>query len=235
MIIYGSHLPEPLAIRSELFRHPTTSVVAMNQVPDTRVSLILRLRDRDDVAAWHRFVALYQPVIYRMARRRGWQHEDAVDFVQEVLLAVARAVGSWDPSGPGRFRSWLFRVLRSKLVDQLRRRSKLAIGTGGSSMAVWIQQQPDPQADLSAEIEQECRRQLFVRAAAQVRAHVRDTTWQAFWSTSIDGQAVEHVANRLGLTVGAVYIARSRVLARLREAVQSFENPLTGERNHAMR
>ncbi len=141
----------------------------MSHVPDTRVSLILRLRDRDDVAAWHRFTMLYEPVIYRMARRRGWQHEDARDLVQDVLMAVARAVGSWDPSGPGRFRSWLFRVLRNRLVDQLRRRPHLPIGQGGSSMAFRMQQQADPQADLSAEIEREYRRQLFWRAAQQVR------------------------------------------------------------------
>ncbi len=207
----------------------------MSQVPDTRVSLILRLRNPDDVAAWHRFVTLYEPVIYRIVRRRGWQHEDAVDTVQDVFLAVARAVGSWDPSGQGRFRSWLFRVLRSKLVDQLRRRQQRTIGRGGSSMALWIQQQPDPQAELSAEIEHEYRRELFQRASLQVQGQVQATTWQAFWRTSVDGQPVEHVARQLGLTAGAVYIVRSRVLTRLREYVQSCEDPLPGSHNHALR
>ena len=183
----------------------------MSQVPDTRVSLILRLRNPDDVAAWHRFVTLYEPVIYRVARRRGWQHEDAVDTVQEVFLAVARAVGSWDPAGEARFRSWLFQVLRSKLVDQLRRRQQRTIGRGGSSMALWMQQQPDPQAELSAEIEYEYRRELFQRASFKVQGQVHESTWQAFWRTSVDGQSAEHVAGQLGLTVGAVYIAQSRV------------------------
>jgi RNA polymerase sigma-70 factor (ECF subfamily) len=197
----------------------------MSQVPDTRVSLILRLRNRDDVAAWHHFVSLYEPVIYRVARRRGWQHEDARDLVQDVLMAVARAVGSWDPTGSGRFRSWLFRVLQNRLVDQFRRRGSLATAMGGSSMALRIQQHADPQEHLSAEIEQEYRRQVFLRAADQVRQQVQSTTWQAFWRTSVDGESVEDTARELEMTVGAVYIARSRVLARLRQLVQHLDQP----------
>lgn len=197
----------------------------MSLIPDTRVSLILRLRDREDVAAWHHFVSLYEPVIYRMARRRGWQHEDARDLVQDVLLAVARAVGSWDPSGPGRFRSWLFRILQNRLIDQFRRRNALATGSGGSSMAIQIQQHADPQVDLPTEIEQEYRRELFLRAADQVRHQVLPTTWRAFWRTSVDGEPAERTAQELGTTVGAVYLARSRVLMRLRQCVQLLEQP----------
>ena len=196
----------------------------MSQIPDTRVSLILRLRDRDDVAAWHHFVSLYEPVIYRMARRRGWQHEDACDLVQEVLLAVARAVGSWDPAGPGRFRSWLFRILQNRLIDQFRRRNALAIGNGGSSMAIQIQQHPDPQLDLSAEIEQEYRRELFLRAADQVRRQVQPTTWQAFgarvWTESRrKGRRTSWESRSVRST------SRSRVLMRLRQCVQLLEQP----------
>src|ERR1700719_4533420 len=88
----------------------------MAEIPPTRASLLVRLRDPRDEAAWAEFVDLYAPLIYGYARKQGLQDADAVDLSQEVVSAVAAAVGrlEYDP-GRGTFRRWLFTIVRRKL------------------------------------------------------------------------------------------------------------------------
>ena len=195
----------------------------MSRLPDTRQSLILRLRDHADSVAWKQFAELYEPVIYRVARRFGLQDADAVETIQMVLMSVARAVQNWEPAGPASFRTWLLRIVRNKLIDHLRKKSRTAAVSGGSSIHEHLQQYPDPAASISATIEHEYRRELFHQAAMQVQTQVQAATWSAFWLTSMDGINVQKVAASLGTTPGAVHLARSRVLARLRSFVESRE------------
>lgn len=196
----------------------------MTFVPNTQHSLILRLRDHADSVAWRRFVELYEPVIYRVARRYGFQDADALEATQVVLISVAKAVQDWDPTGRAPFRSWLLRIVRNKLIDHFRRSPRAAIGPGGTSVQRRMQQTPDPADGLSAIIDEdyrrELRRELLHRAACEVQEHVQPSTWEAFWQTTIGGKRISDVARELGISVGAVHIARSRVLARLRQHVE---------------
>jgi RNA polymerase sigma-70 factor (ECF subfamily) len=191
--------------------------------PDTRASLILRLPDATDITAWDEFVAIYEPLVLRLAKRRGFQHADAEGLVQEVLLAVSRSVDRWTPDPKrGRFRDWLFRIARNLMVNFLTRRKHRSLGTGDSGIAALLEQECDPASNESALFDLEYRREVFRWAASQVRQSVKPTTWDAFWQTSIECRPIPEVAEQLGMTVGSVYIARSRVMAQLRQCAERF-------------
>jgi RNA polymerase sigma-70 factor (ECF subfamily) len=197
----------------------------MAEFPPTRASLLLRLRDPRDAAAWAEFVDRYTPVIYGYLRKQGLQDADAADLAQEVLAAVAGAVGrlEYDPAR-GAFRNWLFTVVRRKLANWRRgRRTRPEAGNDTSTQQL-LKEHPAPDGG-AAVWEAEWQRQLFGWACDQVRREVTDATWQAFWRTAVDGQPGKRVAADLGLTLTAVYHARSRVLARLKELVRSAQEP----------
>jgi RNA polymerase sigma factor (sigma-70 family) len=195
----------------------------MTLSPETRPSLLVRIRDAADREAWRQFVDLYAPLVYRFARRRGLQDADAADLTQDVLQAVARGCGrlEYDPLR-GSFRAWLFTVARNRLNTFLKQRERRR-QRAGESVEALPEEPAAPTADEAALWEQEYQQRLFDWAADQVRGHFQDRTWQAFWQTAVEGQSPSAVAEALGMSVGAVYIARSRVLARLREQVQLLE------------
>jgi RNA polymerase sigma-70 factor (ECF subfamily) len=193
-------------------------------IPETRNSLILRLPDKTDVEAWDQFVSIYEPLVYRLARAKGFQDADARDVTQEVLVAVTRAVERWEPERErGRFRDWLFCIARNLMINFLTRRMHRPIGSGDSGIAELLAQQVDPDSEASSTFDWEYRREVFHWAAAQVQKQVKPSTWQAFWRTSVDVRPIAEVAAELEMTVGAVHIARSRVLGRLRDVVRRFE------------
>jgi RNA polymerase sigma-70 factor (ECF subfamily) len=197
----------------------------MAEIPPTRASLLLRLRDRGDDAAWREFVDLYGPLVYGFARKQGLQHADAADVGQEVLRAVAGAVSrlEYDPQR-GSFRNWLFTVVRNKLSNWRRARRRRPCDCDDSAAEVLLEQCPAP-AHQEAEWEAEWEQRVFAWACAEVRRDVSEKTWQAFWRTAIEDQPGKQVAADLGMSVAAVYLAHSRVLARLKERVRSAQEP----------
>jgi RNA polymerase sigma-70 factor (ECF subfamily) len=196
----------------------------MGDAPATRPSLLIRLRDRRDHPAWSQFVDVYQPLIHGFARKHGLQDADAADLAQEVLRAVATAIErlDYDP-GRGSFRGWLFTVVRNKLRSFLDARRRQVQGSGDSGVEELLRQQPTP-PDAEDLWEQQYDRRLFTWAAEQVRATVQETTWQAFWRTAVEGQAGQDVARQLNMSVAAVYLAKSRVMARLKEYVRQIQD-----------
>jgi RNA polymerase sigma factor (sigma-70 family) len=196
----------------------------MAEVPPTQPSLIVRIRDAGDAEAWAQFVRVYAPVIYRYARGRGLQDADAADLSQDVLRSVAVAVRRFDYDRErGRFRGWLFTLAHHRLRDWVGRNHRQVQGTGDSGVKALLDQQPagDP---AEAAWQEEYERQLFRVAAERVRACVEDSTWRAFWLTSVEGQNGRQVAEALGVSQAAVYLAKSRVLVRLRQEIRHLED-----------
>jgi RNA polymerase sigma-70 factor (ECF subfamily) len=196
----------------------------MADVPDTRPSLLVRIRDARDGQAWSQFVDLYAPLIYGFLRKHGLQDADAADLTQEVLRAVAGSARrlEYDPTR-GPFRGWLFTVVRNKLRNFLTARNRHEQPSGGSAALAWLEDQPGSDESQGAQWDQEYEQRLFHWAADQVRGDFQDTTWQAFWQTAVQGRGPQEVGEQLGMSVGAVYIAKSRVLARLREQIQQVQ------------
>ncbi len=111
--------------------------------PATRRTLIVKLRDPADAGAWREFVDLYQPLVYRLARRRGLQDADAHDLCQEVFRTVARAIERYDlDPGRGRFRGWLSRITRNLLINFLTRGPSRIRGSGSTSIQELLEARP---------------------------------------------------------------------------------------------
>jgi RNA polymerase sigma-70 factor (ECF subfamily) len=152
------------------------------------------------------------------------QDADAREVMQDLLMAVSGSIDRWDPAKErGSFRGWLRRVARNLVINWSKQRQRRAIATGGSDMQAMLDRLPDDSDPKTVEFDQELRRALFRRAAEQVRGEVQPATWQAFWETSIVSTSPADAAKRLGMTVGAVRVAKCRVLARLQAAVKEME------------
>lgn len=195
----------------------------MTHAPSTRDSLLLQVKDPEDREAWDEFVEIYQPVILRTAMARGLQDADAHDLSQQVLIAVAGAIGRWKREDQKvRFRHWLRRVTKNATINALTRGPK-DVARGGWSVLDRLVEIPANDNATEELMELEYRRELYLHAVEIVRENVNAATWEAFEMTVINDVAMEEAVERLGTTIGKVYAARSRVMRRLRVAVRKLE------------
>lgn len=188
--------------------------------PETRASLVLRLADPEDDLAWSEFLQVYEPMLFHLASRWGLQDADAREVVQETLLGVSKSIPQYrGRNHSGAFRGWLAAIARHKLADHLNRRKRQERGSGDTDVHRWLDQQACEGSSASVWDWQQ-KRQVFAWAAEKVRGQVSPATWQAFHRTTIRGESVNEVAADLGMRDGMIYVARSRVMARLRKAVE---------------
>ncbi len=191
--------------------------------PETRSSLLVQLADRENQQAWFEFVNLYQPVIYNYARRHGLQDSDAHDVVQGVLVRVARKAKTWNPDqSRGSFRGWLAVTVRNLAIDHFRVQKN-------RPQSLLDQHEV---AAATASFDWEHRRSLFHWAAERVQQEFHSPTWQAFWQTAVQNHPVTQVAADLNMSCGAIYVARSRVLARIRQLISQSEFDSSQEQHH---
>ncbi|HKB40951.1 MAG TPA: sigma-70 family RNA polymerase sigma factor [Gemmataceae bacterium] len=182
----------------------------------TSLGLLERVKARDPVA-WQRMVSLYGPLIDRWARQAGLQEADAADVRQEVLQAVDRAIDGFRRDRPGdTFRGWLKTITRNKVLDHLRRTRGGEAAVGGSDALKQMQQLPADAIPDSTEDAEEFG-QILRQALELIRTDFEERTWRAFWRVVIEEQEAAEVAAELGMSINAVYLAKGRVLARLRE------------------
>lgn len=185
---------------------------------DTSPSLLLRLRKGGSRADWDRVVDLYTPVLMTWATRAGLQHDDALDLVQEVMLTLLRKLPGFEYNPQQRFRAWLKTILMNKWRDRARR-SMASPEMNGERDLTEVAAGEDP-----AEIfwQEEHRQVLTRRALELMKADFKEETWRACWMTVVDGRNVAETATDLGISQNAVYIARHRVLLRLKAELMEF-------------
>jgi RNA polymerase sigma-70 factor (ECF subfamily) len=182
----------------------------------TSVSLLERLKRPTDESSWDRFAQLYAPLMFDWARRLGLQDADAADLVQDVFLVVVRKLPEFQYQ-PGRsFRGWLRTVLTNKWRDRPAAMHTLAAGREGLLAAL---------ADENGQAEEEeraYRHYLIGRTVELLRPEFSDPVWRAFTAYAVEGQPVEEVAQSAGLSVNSVYLAKSRVVSRLRRELSGL-------------
>ncbi len=175
-------------------------------------SLLLRLKSQQP-EAWQRLAELYGPVVMHWCLRARLQRVDSEDVVQEVFRTVAAKIESFHRENEGgTFRGWLWMVTRNKVGDHIRRSGRQPAATGGSDVQARLQQLEAASESSSFEVGT-----LYHSVLKSLRSEFREQTWEAFWQVVIDGLSPAVVADRLGTTPNAVYLAKSRVLRRIRE------------------
>lgn len=192
----------------------------MRDAPTTRYALLASLQSETSDRLWDDFVSIYEPAIYRFVRRLGTQDADAREIAQDVLMNVQQSAQGRDLP-PKHFRRWLARIARNRTIDLLRKQKRYShlIQQAASVVA---QEAPD---SLNKLWEEEVRQRLFLNAADMVMSKVSAVQWEAFQQTAIELQPVTQVAERLGISIGNVYVCKCRVMNQLKRLVadSSFE------------
>lgn len=191
----------------------------MEEFPETSSSLIARVKDIGDGASWSEFLGIYQPVIFRMARRRQLQDSDAEDVIQQVFLSISRSIENWESTEElPPFRAWLTTIARNEISKALAQRAR-SFKTGTTSIAELLENQAAAEVTAS-EILMETRQEIVRWAVEQIRSEFSDEHWRLFRLTAIDGVSISDVAKSSGRTTGSIYVVRYRAIARLKEKIQ---------------
>jgi len=177
---------------------------------ETSSSLLIKVRDQGDAESWREFVAIYQPLIISYCRKRGLAEQDARDVAQEVFVRLLKALPTFElDRGRGRFRTWLWKVTMSAMIDPARGEYRRA-----SAERAWREQRIEP--DDEAIWRKLFQRRVLDCALQKVRAKTNDRAWACFESHLLEGRPAALVAAELGMTDNAVCVAASRVLAQVR-------------------
>lgn len=189
----------------------------MTPIPTTSISLLERLRRPDDQEAWARFVRLYTPLLHSWASKLGLQDQDANDVVQELLVVLIQKLPEFEYDPGKSFRGWLRTVLNNKWRDRCQRRQPGQLDLQAESCSDSFG--ADPIGDLE---EKEYRRYLVGRALQIMQAEFQPATWKACWAFVVEDRPAADVAREIGITINAVYHAKSRILSRLRQELQGL-------------
>ena len=188
--------------------------------------MLSRAREQDP-EAWRRLVQLYSPLVFHWCRQSGFDSHTAADLMQDTFTAVHRALDRFQRGQPGAFRAWLWTITRNKIRDHARKDRPDAAG-GSSAHERW-QELPEPEPG-DESVSGERQHSLLNRALELIRGDFTATSWAAFEGVVIEQKPAREVAATLGVSTGAVYQARARVLHRLQEELGDvFESPLSRE------
>jgi RNA polymerase sigma-70 factor (ECF subfamily) len=187
-------------------------------------TLLVRLRAHEP-DAWQKLTHLFGPLAYGWCRRAGLSPADAADVTQDIFRSVAVGLPRFRRDRPGdTFRGWLATIARSRINDFLRRQRRQPRGEGGTTFHQLVQSLPEELTDESSFVSDAAaeRRGVLQRAMQLVQAEFETRTWTAFWRTAVEAEDPQLVAADLGVSLNAVYKAKSRVLKRLREELEGL-------------
>ena len=187
------------------------------EVYTTSLSLLQRLREPSEKLAWDRFVLLYTPLILQWAGKLGLREPEASDLVQEVFLLLVRKLRQFHYRPDQRFRGWLWTVTLNKFRELRRRRPDLPISASGNALENVVA--PDVKDGYE---ETEYRQYLIERALQLMHEDFQPAVWKACWECVVGGRAAKDVAQELGMSLNAVYLAKSRVLRRLHQELSGL-------------
>jgi len=178
----------------------------------------MRLKGQEP-GAWNEMALLYGPLVFHWARRAGLCPQDSEDVVQEVFQTVARRITEFRRDRDGdSFRAWLRIITRNKIGNILKRLQRGETPVGGTNAMNKMAQVAEKDIPSTPSLDADYGG-LFERAFSLIRPEFKEQTWQAFWRVVVGDRAAGEVAAELGMSANAVYIAKSRVLCRLREVL----------------
>ena len=189
----------------------------------TQVSLILRLRDSSDADAWEQFVSIYHPLIWNVAKRLGMPDEDANDACQDTLLRLSQVVHQWSHNErDSNFRGWLYRVARNCMLSEFEKNKLRFVGTVAEDGKQYLDQLVEDTPEGDSRYQLEFRRQMFAVAIEAVQPSVKPIYWEAFRLSYIENHEINQTAERLGIPIDTVYVARHRVLNQIRKQIKKM-------------
>jgi RNA polymerase sigma-70 factor (ECF subfamily) len=196
----------------------------------TRRSLITRLKNWDDQEGWREFFQTYWKLIYSVAIKSGLTDAEAEDVVQETVVTVAKTMGTYRyDRRKCRFKTWLMRITRMRIVDQLRKRGPefqaRASPPPTTDRTPTVERIPDP-APLEAMWDEEWHKNLVDAAMDRVKRRVRPEHYQIFYLSAVKNLSARHVARTMGVSTAQVYLVKHRVAAQVRKEIQRLDKDL---------
>ena len=192
----------------------------MPEFPETRLSLLKRLQNGQDETAWAEFHEIYRPVLARMVAAAGLPANDQQDVVQEIWIAIYKGIEKYVPRAHSfAFRGWLAKISRNTAINYLSR--KIPQRTESLQDGALLTDRNSTKQMLHEQWDREYQRQVLQWAALRVASRVSESTFNAFWRTVVENENAEKVAKELGMTTGALYVSRGRIMATLKREVES--------------
>ncbi len=189
---------------------------------ETRQSLLIRAQT-GETNAWKDLTDLYRPLILGWLNRQGVPAGDLEDLCQEVLLSVVKHLPGFQHSGHrGAFRSWLRTIVCSRTADYWRAHDTGSQATGGSGATAALQAIADPNSALNKQWDEEHDRYVLQCLLDLVEEEFEPPTLRAFQRLALEGVSGAQAAKELGMSPAAVYVAKSRVLARIRQEAEGL-------------
>ncbi len=189
---------------------------------NTRATLLLRLRNRSDQESWAEFVEIYTPLLYAYCQKREINTTETADIVQEVFRSISMAIQGfdYDPT-KGRFKAWLFTVLRNAISAHFRKASRAPMTSTKTQLIERLEAEPDGEETHNWDRDYQVR--LLHWALDKIKPEFSEQAWTIFTETALKERAPEEVANDLGMKKNAVTVTKYRVMQRLRRKLESID------------